>query len=75
MSDNVLISVKLYIFIFIFILQQMKSRILDQIEGSKSIGESPNENLRVAIRVRPPMAREIKDGKFISTVQVAPDNQ
>lgn len=73
MSDNVLISVKLYI--FIFILQQMKSRILDQIGGSKSIGESPNENLRVAIRVRPPMAREIKDGKFISTVQVAPDNQ
>ncbi len=27
-----------------------------------------NENLRVAIRVRPPMEREIKDGKFISTV-------
>ena len=28
-----------------------------------------NESLRVVIRVRPPMAREIKDGKFISTVQ------
>ncbi|CAK60607.1 unnamed protein product (macronuclear) [Paramecium tetraurelia] len=37
--------------------------------------EGSNENLRVVIRVRPPMAREIKDGKFISTVQVAPDNQ
>jgi hypothetical protein len=33
-----------------------------------------NENLRVAIRVRPPMEREIKDGKFISTVQVSPDH-
>ncbi|CAD8044040.1 unnamed protein product [Paramecium primaurelia] len=37
--------------------------------------EGSNENLRVVIRVRPPMAREIKDGKFISTVQAAPDNQ
>ncbi|CAD8043079.1 unnamed protein product [Paramecium primaurelia] len=38
-------------------------------------GQTPNnENLRVVIRVRPPMAREIRDGKFISTVQVAPDN-
>jgi hypothetical protein len=27
-----------------------------------------NENLRVVIRVRPPLAREIKDGKVISTV-------
>ena len=30
--------------------------------------DSKNENLRVTIRVRPPMAREIRDGKFISTV-------
>ncbi|CAD8126966.1 unnamed protein product [Paramecium sonneborni] len=37
--------------------------------------EGSNENLRVVIRIRPPMAREIKDGKFISTVQAAPDNQ
>lgn len=39
----------------------MKSRLSNQ-EPEK------NENLRVVIRVRPPMAREIKDGKFISTV-------
>lgn len=32
--------------------------------------EGSNENLRVVIRVRPPMAREIKDGKFISTVNL-----
>lgn len=33
--------------------------------------EGSNENLRVVIRVRPPMAREIKDGKFISTVTLS----
>ncbi|KAM3141803.1 hypothetical protein pb186bvf_006125 [Paramecium bursaria] len=47
----------------------MKSRL------DRSHDQQPNENLRVVIRVRPPMAREIRDGKFISTIQVAPDKQ
>lgn len=38
-------------------------------QGSKVPEQSQsNENLKVVIRVRPPMAREIKDGKFTSTV-------
>lgn len=49
----------------------MKSRILETLAHAKTNSESPNENLRVAIRVRPPMAREIKDGKFISTVSLS----
>ncbi|KRX02482.1 P-loop containing nucleoside triphosphate hydrolase [Pseudocohnilembus persalinus] len=32
------------------------------------------DNCKVIIRVRPPLPREIDDGRFISTIQVAPDN-
>ncbi|KAM3140197.1 hypothetical protein pb186bvf_007750 [Paramecium bursaria] len=34
-----------------------------------------NENFKVVIRVRPPLQREVQDGRFISTVQVSPDHK
>jgi kinesin family protein 3/17 len=34
-----------------------------------------NENFKVVVRVRPPLQREVVEGRFISTVQVSPDNK
>ena len=34
----------------------------------KSLQVAMNENFKVVVRIRPPLAREITDGRFISTV-------
>ncbi|KAL4460357.1 hypothetical protein ABPG74_000108 [Tetrahymena malaccensis] len=42
----------------------------------KVSGKEDNENVKVAVRVRPPIAREKKENfPFISTVDVSPDNK
>ncbi|EAS01503.2 kinesin motor catalytic domain protein (macronuclear) [Tetrahymena thermophila SB210] len=33
------------------------------------------DNCKVVVRVRPPLPREIEDGRFISTIQVSPDGK
>ncbi|EAR99491.4 kinesin motor catalytic domain protein (macronuclear) [Tetrahymena thermophila SB210] len=50
-----------------FSLQQLK----DQQNGQNATGQ--NENLKVVVRCRPPLPREIYDQHFISTVEVSPD--
>jgi len=35
-----------------------------------------NENIRVVVRIRPPLMRELNDqNNFVSTIQVSPDNK
>ncbi|CAD8134780.1 unnamed protein product [Paramecium octaurelia] len=34
-----------------------------------------NDNFKVVVRVRPPLQREVIDGRFISTIQVSPDHK
>ncbi|KRW99943.1 P-loop containing nucleoside triphosphate hydrolase [Pseudocohnilembus persalinus] len=42
---------------------------------SQKITKNNNkDNVKVVIRCRPPLDREIQDGRFISTVQVSPDH-
>ncbi|KAL4508356.1 hypothetical protein ABPG72_003660 [Tetrahymena utriculariae] len=52
-----------------FSLQQLK----DQQNGQNVTGQ--NENLKVVVRCRPPLPREIYDQHFISTIEVSPDNR
>ncbi|CAD8077157.1 unnamed protein product [Paramecium sonneborni] len=37
--------------------------------------QSSNDNFKVVVRVRPPLQREVVDGRFISTIQVSPDHK
>ncbi|EGR34190.1 kinesin motor domain protein [Ichthyophthirius multifiliis] len=50
----------------LFSLQQLKE---------KNVTLQVNENLKVVIRCRPPLPREIQDDHFISTIEISPDNK
>lgn len=41
---------------------------LSPIQSQKYMNQQHNENFKVAVRVRPPLQREVMDGRFISTV-------
>ncbi|KAL4507004.1 hypothetical protein ABPG72_001425 [Tetrahymena utriculariae] len=48
---------------------------MNNVSMSGAPSNTNKDNCKVVVRVRPPLPREIEDGRFISTIQVSPDGK